>query len=103
MVSAPRLPAVILVDDPDVQRYLDSLRSAIQELMKVPFIAGAVIKDQTVSTSTLKLDHKLGRPFEGVFALDGTGLIVDDSNPHPERQIWLTIASGSRTLDLWVF
>lgn len=103
MVPTFRLPRVINHEDPDVQRMFDEIRATLQQLVDNPFILGNKLESISLSTTVNKIEHKLGRAYQGVFALDGTGIVVDTTNDAPEREIWITLASGSRTVDLWVF
>lgn len=102
MVSTLNIPLLIKHPDEDVQRMYEQLRTAILQFAGIPFLFGTKIT-ATLSTTVNKIEHKLGRAYQGVFALDGSELVIDTTNDAPKREVWLTIPSGSKSVDLWVF
>ena len=103
MVSKIRIPGLVRVNDESLQRYLDALRQAVIELSQVPFIQGVKLSQISLTSSVSKLEHKLGVPYTGAFALNGTSITLDTANPNPEREIWVSLPSGTTTTDLWVY
>lgn len=102
-VQSLSLPSV---GDEATQRALDALDVAIQRLQ-----AGrsrqVVTADLVVGTN--EVQHGLGRPAAGYTLVptvaDATfAHAIDDTNPHPEREIWVVVvgvAQPGARLEIW--
>ena len=72
------------------------------QLQRVPFLNGNRIQSQTITTSTVRVEHKLGR--------EPLGYIITSQSADAriwkvsQDELFLTLdASASVVIDLWVF
>ena len=95
-IQRPRHVAVLsvsTVSDPPTQRALEQIQDAVQKQQAVRQ-RDAVIVDLIVGTNVVR--HGLGRPVLGYTLVptvaDATfAHALDESNPHPELEVWITV------------
>lgn len=94
------------VDDEATQRAFDALASSVQQLQTARR-REVILFDLVVGTN--KVRHGLGRAAAGYTIVPTTAdatfaHAVDSTNPHPEREIWVTVvgvAQPSAVLEVW--
>lgn len=70
----------------------------------VPFLNGVLLKDLSLDTTAIDVNHTLGRAFSGYLILKRSSgeTVFNNASPDAIRVINLE-ATGPVTIDLWVF
>ena len=89
---------VTAVEDAATQRALDALASAVQD-QQARRQRDVVSFNLVVGTN--KVSHGLGRPCTGYTVTPTTvsaafAHALDTTNPHPEREVWITVIGASQ-------
>lgn len=85
-----------------LNRIQDKLMRVINAIARKEILDGRLIEDITVTPSTTRIEHKLGRVPRGWIVANGTpDLIVESSRD--DRFLVVSSAGGTATIDIWVF
>lgn len=81
------------------------LLADLQGLLRVPFLKGLRLSGVSLVAGVNRIDHKLGRPYQGWFPLrvQGAALVAyEQASDDPRRALVLNVAAPC-VADLWVF
>lgn len=90
--------SILPVDDPLTARALKQVEQAVQ---KIQAGRDRAVVSVDLALGTNKIRHGLGRPVLG-FTLTPTvanaslTAIIDRTNPHPELEVWITVAGAAQ-------
>ncbi len=92
--------------DPIIDRNLDQLQKVTNEILALPLFGFSYLKGIVLDTTDTVVSHGLGRPYQGfILVLSDAGEVVYVSptvNTNKAVEIIL-LATGTVTVDLWVF
>lgn len=89
---------------PELDRVQDNIQQYTTQLDTNPLLGGVLIKDVALSTTEVKVEHKLGREPQGwlIVKKNAAQDIYESSSFLPKRYLSLT-AAGTVTASIWVF
>lgn len=89
---------------PEDQRHAQLLAD-LQGVLRVPFLKGLRLPDLALVAGVNRIDHKLGRAYQGWFPLrvqDAALVAFEQASDDPRRALVLNVAAPC-VCDLWVF
>lgn len=101
-------PSIGGPEGPQLARILLSIQDAVDDALRSlqrPIVDGVYLRDVAVSTSAVNVPHGLGRRWNGYIVTRrsaSVGVYDGSGTSEPMREINL-VATGSATVDLWVF
>lgn len=96
--------SVNLTDQASVQRMGDGIAKAVQGLVNIEILSGTLIKDIDLTTSALKIPHKLGRKPLGYIVVrrDAASTVYEQAEDREDLFLTL-VATAAVRVSLWVF
>ena len=90
--------------DPATNRMQERLRAVLGSIINIPILNGRLVEDVVIGASDTPVSHGLGRVPRGCFMVKGNAVIVWSGTQQADgRLVYLTSASGTKTVSLWVF
>lgn len=96
------------VDENDVagsvKRLSDSIRRAFEGLTKSPIVSGSLITDIDLSTTAIRVEHKLGRKPLGYIVVRQNANAVVYEQDEERQDLFLNLRSSATVrVSLWIF
>lgn len=99
----PQVP-LLQLGDYKAEQVQKNIVQPLNQLLRIPFIDGILIKDVSLGTTTVGVQHKLNRQYTGYFITKLNANAVIWIDVATESDIYLKLkASATCVVDLWVF
>lgn len=105
-MSDTRFFRKIVNGDRQTTQLQTNIEQAVAQVIRNPLIDGRIIEGVVLSTSALKIEHKLGRKVRGYIVLtrNANAEVYDNVSTEPQLELYLPLlASAPVTVNLWVF
>lgn len=106
MASDTRFFRKVIGGPRELTQLQTNVEQAVGQVIRNPLINGRLVEGIALTTTTYKLEHKLGRPVRGYIVVgNGASAIIHDNlstETQPELYLPL-IASTATTVNLWVY
>lgn len=92
----------VQIPDEKINRMQGNILQAVNQLVKVPFSEGLLLKNQTLQSGANTVNHRLQREIQGYLILKQNAAATIFGGNYGRTSVTLT-ASATVTVDLWVF
>lgn len=98
--------ASIKLTDPLLTKLQDSVAKSLKPLLGHPLLDGRLVTNQTIAAAGSKVEHGLGRAYQGWWLVSpkGNAVVWEDSASMADRTKFLPlVASADVTASVWVY
>jgi len=93
-------------ENAEVTRLQSHIKTTLSPLLELPISDGILIKDLSIETSDTRVNHGLGREYEGfiVTKLQSNAVIYESSTSNGNKDLYIFLkGSGAATADIYFF
>ena len=90
----------------EVTRLQSHIKTALNPLLELPIQDGILIKDLSIETTDTRVNHGLGRQFEGFILtkLNANAVVYESTTANPSKDRYILLKAGSAvTADIYFF
>jgi hypothetical protein len=90
----------------EVTRLQSHIKTALNPLLELPISDGILIKDLSIETTDTRVNHGLGREYEGfiITRLQSNAVIYESSTTNDDKNLFILLkGSGAATADIYFF
>lgn len=96
----------VVGQDRELNQVQSNVAQAVSEFIKSPLLDGRLIEDLSLTTSSTRIEHKLGRVPRGYLIVkrNANAQVYDTLSSEGSPELFLPLtASGNVTVSLWIF
>jgi|TARA_R100001530_G_scaffold109694_1_gene77053 hypothetical protein len=93
-------------ENAEVTRLQSHIKTTLNPLLELPISDGVLIKDLSIETSDTRVNHGLGREYEGfvVTRLQANAVIYESDSTNTNKNLFILLkGSSSATADIYFF
>ncbi len=93
-------------ENPEVTRLQSHIKTTISHLLELPISDGVLIKDLSIETTDTRVNHGLGRTYEGfiITRLQSNAVIYESSSTNDDKNLFILLkGSSAATADIYFF
>ena len=93
-------------DNAEINRLQSHIKTALSPLLELPISDGVLIKDLSIETSDTRVNHGLGRTYEGfiVTRLKSNSVIFESDTENTDKNLFILLkGSATATADIYFF
>jgi len=90
----------------EVTRLQSHIKTALNPLLELPISDGILIKGLSIETTDTRVNHGLGREYEGfiITRLQSNAVIYESSTTNGNKNLFILLkGSGAATVDIYFF
>lgn len=93
-------------ENDEVNRLQSHIKTTLNPLLQLPISDGVLLKDLEIGTSDTRVNHGLGREFEGFILtkLNANAAVYESTTANPSKDRYILLKAGSAvTVDIYFF
>ena len=93
-------------ENQEVNRLQSHIKTTLNPLLQLPISDGILLKDQDIATTDTRVNHGLGREYEGfiVTKVNANAVIYESTTANPSKDLYILLKAGSTaTADIYFF
>ena len=93
-------------ENAEVNRLQSHIKTTLSPLLQLPISDGVLIKDLSIETTDTRVNHGLGRTYEGfiITRLQSNAVIFESSTENTDKNLFIFLkGSSAATADIYFF